>query len=60
MTEYPQGVVELAVKLALEQAEAEIARLRATLREIDAMIPQYIDFVQPKIREALANEELTK
>jgi hypothetical protein len=60
VTEYPQGVVELAVKLALEQAEAEIARLRATLREIDAMIPQYIDFVQPKIREALANEELTK
>jgi hypothetical protein len=40
--------------------ESDNARLRAVLREIDAMIPQYIDFVQPKIREALANEQLTR
>jgi hypothetical protein len=37
--------------------EALINRLKAALREIDAMIPQYIDFVQPKIRKALANEQ---
>ena len=43
----------------LEEAAAEIARLRAVLREIDAMIPQYIDFVQPTIRKALGYELLT-
>jgi hypothetical protein len=34
MTEYSRELVELAVKLALEQAEAEIAKLRTALEEI--------------------------